>query len=1132
MVHLLQTLMTNFRPQDQTSTITSFISAEQLNQNNESQFFTKGRYSSLDDSIANCKYDYLYNDEHLVVQSYPPLPIKFLRGKKAYIAEFRTMDYNIKLYHNHDKSKLKDSKYIKKILNLNPVQPLILQHQNQIQPFHHHNLKSINVSSLGNNITCSKGIQCSDIEIKKFTDSNRAEEQLAYLMVIGLGNKLDFYWLVPPQPFSQDKYDTKVYNYHCGQYQTDLLVTTVSLYTNQPLRYKNYHYLFVGTEKGYLDLYYYNPMKHVNLIRRIEATDPAAPITNIIVSSPLSEEQGHLLIVGYGGRNDLELDKYLQIRVFKVSLSLSDPQLLEITFPLDSPFNAIKGRIINMQINKVEGSSICNLSVLISQAEKDDNKVRIIDVISLIRIGRSHNITVPFFQKIDSNKPRLLDITPVCNKDDFTLLFSDESQVLSRDMQLYEREVFIPQEPKFEFNKLFPELSSTSLSGLSSFPFNNATIDGILQRRANMDNQLIIDLLLKFANIDNDLYPPHNKDELKALFDAIDFNTEIDALRQNCLVYYLLKFWRSDKHQHFATTYLIPPNFMNLMDGYWLLDNGNYIEASRFLTDPSVKVDFDMKVLETLFKNTNVQTTLNYAELNGERLESIAEFNDLKQDILISFDLKQAYMFQKKHNNEKQLDERDFKALTKILNYCFFPVLKKDRLNVLLDLTLDESEYEYLQKYCIENAQLDFLVMYCLNHNKLVDTFKYNNMLNQLQTSNETIVDSSINTQKRNEIIRKLWDSLPKQQKEEIKKLTENQTINYEVIDLNDNQMEVENVIDEDDTIIIDKNNVIISETLESSPLNNNNGQISTSPSLLFSPQNNTASTTPKNTKNINIITSPPSPVKVNNNSPQLPNHSPFSEKQLDEIPQASSSSTTPSDMEGMIQHFNDRINDLKDNMMFRIEGSPRNLENVLHELNETIEWINNNLPKHLPGDLINDNDIIPYNNNDSNNSHLNYPSQNQIQQQQIKLSEEETKKEEENPFIMTTGPPLQRNNNNIQKTMKSTATTVLSFITISEYDNLPNKRITRNKINEAIKDFNEVFLEKYNILKSPLSNLNRTEKKKYWVFITEQDLKTTTKKINFKIDNIGRAIITILRHLKKIKEVRGGGHVRYIIMS
>src|SRR5688572_21708440 len=105
-----------------------------------------------------------------------------------------------------------------------------------------------------------------------------------------------------------------------------------------------------------------------------------------------------------------------------------------------------------------------------------------------------------------------------------------------------------------------------------------------------------------------------------------------------------------------------------------------------------------------------------------------------------------------------------------------------------------------------------------------------------------------------------------------------------------------------------------------------------------------------------------------------------------------------------------------------------KEIKSKLKIQNEHLEWINNNLPKNLPGDLINDNDIIPYNNNNSNNSHLNYPSQHQIQQQQVKLSEEETKKEEENPFIMTTGPPLQRNNNNIQKTMKSTATMVLSF--------------------------------------------------------------------------------------------------------
>src|SRR6185369_6313662 len=121
----------------------------------------------------------------------------------------------------------------------------------------------------------------------------------------------------------------------------------------------------------------------------------------------------------------------------------------------------------------------------------------------------------------------------------------------------------------------------------------------------------------------------------------------------------------------------------------------------------------------------NIQTTLNYAELNGENLESMTEFNDLKQDILISFDIKWAYMFQKKFNNEEQINKRDFKALTKILNYCFSSDTKKDKLNVLLDLALDESEYEYLREYCIQNSHLEFLVMYCLHHNKIIDTFKY-----------------------------------------------------------------------------------------------------------------------------------------------------------------------------------------------------------------------------------------------------------------------------------------------------------------------------------------------------------------------------------------------------------------------
>ena len=91
--------------------------------------FTKGKFSSFDDNIKNCKYDYLYNDQLLIVQSYPLLSTKFLKGKHAYVAKFRVMDYNVELYrrvytdknNSDDRSNLKkDYKYIKKNLKCTP----------------------------------------------------------------------------------------------------------------------------------------------------------------------------------------------------------------------------------------------------------------------------------------------------------------------------------------------------------------------------------------------------------------------------------------------------------------------------------------------------------------------------------------------------------------------------------------------------------------------------------------------------------------------------------------------------------------------------------------------------------------------------------------------------------------------------------------------------------------------------------------------------------------------------------------------------------------------------------------------------------------------------------------------------
>ncbi|RIA99076.1 hypothetical protein C1645_519324 [Glomus cerebriforme] len=195
-----------------------------------------------------------------------------------------------------------------------------------------------------------------------------------------------------------------------------------------------------------------------------------------------------------------------------------------------------------------------------------------------------------------------------------------------------------------------------------------------------------------------------------------------------------------------------------------------------------------------------------------------------------------------------------------------------------------------------------------------------------------------------------------------------------------------------------------------------------------------------------------------------------------------------------------------------------------LQSQHDHLEWISQHLPKHLPGN-------IEYPTFDRTNV---YPANEQDSLRKIDLPYAE-----ENPFYVPTQQP----------TNDTFVALGLSYVTVSEFECVPkyihNNRISRDKVNEAIDDFNKVVQEKYTILKSQHSSLNHNLKQKYWEyigadndetrgkdFITENDLKTTNQKINFKMDANGRAIMSILRHCGKIKEVRGGGQVRYVIIG
>lgn len=116
-----------------------------------------------------------------------------------------------------------------------------------------------------------------------------------------------------------------------------------------------------------------------------------------------------------------------------------------------------------------------------------------------------------------------------------------------------------------------------------------------------------------------------------------------------------------------------------------------------------------------------------------------------------------------------------------------------------------------------------------------------------------------------------------------------------------------------------------------------------------------------------------------------------------------------------------------------------------------------------------------------------------------------------------------------------------------AEFDQLPKYlkgRLTSPKINSFIQDFNRFISEKYTILlRSNPAKLSVDQRQKFFEwkaaeteelagrnFLTETDLKAKNGSGHFKFDQVARNILTILRQVGRIKEVRSAGIIRYVI--
>ncbi|XP_041361455.1 spindle and kinetochore-associated protein 1-like [Gigantopelta aegis] len=121
----------------------------------------------------------------------------------------------------------------------------------------------------------------------------------------------------------------------------------------------------------------------------------------------------------------------------------------------------------------------------------------------------------------------------------------------------------------------------------------------------------------------------------------------------------------------------------------------------------------------------------------------------------------------------------------------------------------------------------------------------------------------------------------------------------------------------------------------------------------------------------------------------------------------------------------------------------------------------------------------------------------------------------------------------------------VIEYLRIDEFEDVPKyikSRYTYNQVNTMVDGLNSSLKAKYKILRmkrSTLSDVNRKHFEEFKqqenkdtkgvYFVVEKDLKEFA---DMKLDAANRAMLTILRHTKRIREIRETGIIRFAVLD
>ncbi|KAJ7185623.1 nuclear pore complex assembly-domain-containing protein [Mycena filopes] len=227
----------------------------------------------------------------------------------------------------------------------------------------------------------------------------------------------------------------------------------------------------------------------------------------------------------------------------------------------------------------------------------------------------------------------------------------------------------------------------------------------IQRRRTALGELLLFDILLSAGGIrqPETLYPPVDIDSFHRLIDAIQ-SSQYDALKRDCLVYFLLKWYQDGREDKFRIDKCIPPQFTTLADAYWHLDSGNNIpRAVSILSDARLNTDYASKILQAISLSPNsMPLVLKYVR-TAKPLLTEPDDIDLYTIALADANLFEAWQFQRTFSERHETRPR---LLKKILDWCFTPLPRRKALVQLLGIALIPYEQTLMQSYATPPSAL------------------------------------------------------------------------------------------------------------------------------------------------------------------------------------------------------------------------------------------------------------------------------------------------------------------------------------------------------------------------------------------------------------------------------------------